>query len=120
MPIPTVPVLHAPMSVQLEDRGVKPTTIAGAPREALAVLHGDDAAGLDVGIWECTPGAFSKDAADYDEICHILSGRSTLRSSDGEATELRAGSVVVIPCGWRGTWTVHETTRKAYTIVTRS
>lgn len=119
MPVPTLPVLHAPTSSQLEDRGVKPTTLDGAPREGLAVLHRDDAAGLDVGIWECTPGTFSKDAADYDEICHILTGRSTLRSCDGEVTELEAGSVVVIPCGWRGTWTVRETTRKAYTVVTR-
>lgn len=119
MSFPTVPVLHDPASVQLEDRGVKPTTLAGAPREALAVLHRDTDAGVEVGIWECTPGTFSKDAADYDEVCHILSGRSTLRSSDGEETELEAGSVVAIPCGWRGTWTVSETTRKAYTIVSR-
>lgn len=118
MSIPTIPVDHSPETTALEDKGLKATTLEGAPHEGLAVLHGDADAGLTVGVWECSPGTFSKDASDYDEVCHILSGRSTLRSSDGAETELTAGTLVVIPRGWVGTWTVHEHMRKAYTVVT--
>jgi uncharacterized cupin superfamily protein len=66
------------------------------------------------GVWECSPGQFPSRRDGFDEVCVILSGSATIETSDGHRTELRPGSVVVLPNGWSGTWHVHERLRKSY------
>lgn len=71
--------------------------------------------GIYAGIWESTPGKWR---VEYDEweFCHLLSGRSVLTEDGAEPRTLRAGDSFVIRPGFRGSWEVVETTRKAYVI----
>ena len=34
----------------------------------------------------------------------------------GEPAEIKAGDIAVFPTGWKGTWDLHETVRKVYSI----
>lgn len=111
-----------------------PTTTAdaaavalGEPRpKATALTHGQteadlsvwsDAAGNEVGYWECTPGRFSARRDGFTEICQILSGWATLHPAGDEPVEIGPGSTLVTPSGWIGDWDVHETIRKLFVIV---
>lgn len=66
------------------------------------------------GVWECDPGEFTTSRDGFHEVCQILSGSGTMLGEDGQKVELAAGSTIVIPDGWSGTWTIHETMRKTY------
>jgi uncharacterized cupin superfamily protein len=71
---------------------------------------------LQIGLWECTPGEFPTAKVGTNESAQILSGSATLRRDDGTETLVHPGDTVVTPDGWRGTWTVHQTMRKIYTV----
>ena len=68
------------------------------------------------GTWECEPGASRWEFLDRGEFIHVLSGRMTVERDGEPAVELTAGSTAVFPIGWTGTWTVHETLRKVFTV----
>jgi uncharacterized protein len=68
------------------------------------------------GTWECEPGASRWEFLERGEFIHVLSGRMTVQRDDGQIVELTAGSSAVFPVGWTGTWTVHETLRKVFTV----
>jgi len=68
-----------------------------------------------VGIWEATPGV-SKAIRHNDEICQILSGSATITEADGTSFEIGPGTLLVMPVGWEGTWTIHETVRKMWVV----
>lgn len=95
--------------------------IAGTPHEASLSTWTHD--GLDVGVWECTPGEFSFRRDGYDEVFCVVSGRATLHIDGpygpGQCFELVPGAVILTPAGLTGRWVVHDTIRKAYTIVHR-
>ncbi|WP_377295229.1 cupin domain-containing protein [Rhizobium sp. SG2393] len=95
----------------------KPTCIAGDQQEAAVALFTSADGKTEIGVWECTPGRFTADRTAAAEICHLLSGRVTLHDGDGTARTIGAGEMFVLPLGWRGEWTIHEQTRKIYTMV---
>jgi uncharacterized cupin superfamily protein len=95
----------------------KPTSIAGDQLEAAAVLWTSPDGRMETGVWECTPGRFTADRSQTAEICHLLAGRVTLHNSDGTSREIGSGEMFVLPLGWRGEWTIHEQTRKIFTMV---
>ena len=95
----------------------KPTSIEGDQQEAATVLWTSPDGKMETGIWECTPGRFTADRTHNAEICHLLTGRVTLHNGDGTAQEIGAGEMFVLPLGWRGEWTIHERTRKIFTMV---
>lgn len=68
------------------------------------------------GTWECEPGASRWEFLTRGEFIHVLSGRMTVQRDGEQAVELTAGSSAVFPIGWCGTWTVHETLRKVFTV----
>lgn len=68
-----------------------------------------------VDIWEATPGV-SKANRHNDEICPILSGSATITEADGTSFEIGPGTLLVMPAGWEGTWTIHETVRKMWVV----
>jgi uncharacterized cupin superfamily protein len=68
------------------------------------------------GTWECEPGASRWEFLERGEFIHVLSGRMTVQADGSDAVELTAGSSAVFPLGWTGTWTVHETLRKVFTV----
>ena len=75
----------------------------------------DDGQGLYAGVWEATPGEWHVQYSEW-EFCHIISGVSVLTSDDGTVQRVKAGDSFVIPRGYKGTWTVLETTLKHYVI----
>jgi hypothetical protein len=98
---------------ELPSLGTRPGATPGTVEAAETFF--DDGT-LQIGLWECTPGEFPTVKDGVNESAQILSGSATLRHDDGTETHLRAGDAAVTPDGWRGTWTVHETMRKIYTV----
>jgi uncharacterized cupin superfamily protein len=47
-------------------------------------------------------------------LCHFVSGRAIYTHEGGEVIEVKAGTVVLFPGGWKGICTVHETMRNVY------
>jgi uncharacterized cupin superfamily protein len=71
--------------------------------------------GKSAGIWQCTPGP-SYWVQEENEVIYLLSGRMTVTPDGGEPAEVGAGDIAVFPTGWKGTWDIHETVRKVYSI----
>ena len=107
------------LALDIGEFAAKPTSIEGAQREAAKTLWTSPDGKMETGIWECTPGRFTADRANNAELCHLLTGRVTLHNGDGSAREISAGEMFVLPLGWRGEWTIHEQTRKIYTMVAK-
>ena len=105
------------LSLDIGAFAAKPTSIAGEQQEATLPLWTSPNGQMETGIWECTPGRFTADRSQHAEICHLLTGRVTLHNGDGTEQEIGAGEMFVLPLGWRGEWTIHEQTRKIYTMV---
>ena len=74
-------------------------------------VDGDSSAG----IWQCAPGP-SRWTLETNEVIYLVAGRMTVTPDDGEASEIGVGDVAVFPKGWTGTWVIHETVRKVYSI----
>jgi hypothetical protein len=102
-------------ALALPEGVLKPTSLSGQLESFTDVWVSTDA-GLETGVWECTPGTFTATRVGYDEIAHIVTGTATVTDSHGVISELAPGTVFVTPEGWAGTWVVHEPMRKNYTI----
>jgi uncharacterized protein len=89
--------------------------VAGAPRSTTWNAYESDDGKTFGGIWESTPGAW-RVAYDEWESCTILSGRSVVTPEGGEPITLSAGDTLILEPGFRGVWSVEETTRKTYVI----
>lgn len=110
-------LLHVPdaPTAGLGEPMPKPTSTT-RQHEAFLPVHESDGV-LDIGIWECGPGEFTATHDDDTEVCQILSGSATVTGEDGTSARVSAGSLLVLPVGWRGRWTVHETIRKTYVVL---
>jgi uncharacterized cupin superfamily protein len=74
--------------------------------------------GIQVGLWECTPGGWAiKDRPDHETV-QILAGRARLTNADGTSSELTTGDVLTLPKGWSGRWDILETVRKLFITAT--
>jgi uncharacterized cupin superfamily protein len=65
-------------------------------------------------VWACGPGVFPRVKDKRGSFMYILSGAATMVDQDGTAHELTAGSVLVLPFGYAGTWHIREPIRKVY------
>lgn len=99
-----VPLSHEPLTAA--------ETLSGAPTTGAARLT--RIAGVEVGIWEMTPGTASD--TESEEVFVVLSGRAVIEFVDPPmpALEVGPGSVVRLGEGHRTVWTVAETLRKVY------
>lgn len=93
----------------------KPTSIDGQLESSVSIpglLTGE------VGLWECDAGTFTADRSTFAEVCYIIQGEAVI-ATDGASEDriVAAGSLFVLPRGWRGTWTVHKTVRKAFVLL---
>lgn len=86
------------------------TVVAGAPAAGSRALAA--VAGVEVGVWEMSPGTATD--VEVDEVFVVLSGAATVSFEDGESVELGPGSVVRLRAGEHTTWVVRETLRKIY------
>ena len=113
-----LPIAHV---AALGQPTARPVVVAGDPHESGATLWAQNK--LECGVWECTPGEFPFRRDGYDEVFCVVSGHATLHvggtDGPGHSFDLRPGSVILTPAGMTGRWVVHETIRKAYTIVHR-
>ncbi|MGW3956562.1 cupin domain-containing protein [Streptomyces sp. NPDC004752] len=115
--VPSLVVLDDSASAALPPASPKP---GGAPgqQETTRTLWKSPDGLTEAGIWECGPGLFPSTHEGYDEVCQVLTGSATVHTEGGEAVELRPGSTLVMPAGWRGSWQVHEALRKMYVVHT--
>jgi uncharacterized cupin superfamily protein len=98
---------------ELEDWGALPE----ATGEEMAT-HGVELwvdGGSSAGIWQCAPGP-SRWTLETNEVIHLVAGRMTVTPDGGEPAEIGTGDMAVFPKGWTGTWDIHETVRKVYSI----
>ncbi len=86
------------------------TVVAGAPEAGSRALAA--VAGVEVGVWEMSPGTATD--VEVDEVFVVLSGSATVSFTDGEQVDLAPGSVVRLRSGEHTTWVVRETLRKIY------
>jgi uncharacterized cupin superfamily protein len=89
-----------------------PDPVAGAP--AQAIVEWGAFKGVDVGVWECTPGSFAD--VEEDEVFVVLSGRATIDFVDPElpSIDVGPGDIVGLDQGMQTVWHVHQTMRKVY------
>lgn len=86
-------------------------SVSGEPRTGVHLLT--EFEGLEVGVWEMTPGAMSD--VEADELFVVLSGSATVEFGDDTPTlRLGAGDVVRLAAGTETVWTVTQTLRKVY------
>jgi len=86
--------------------------VDGAPQAGFVEL--ETVEGVEVGVWEHTPGASTD--VESDEVFVVLSGSATVAFDDPalDDIELHPGAVVRLTAGMRTVWTVRETLRKVY------
>lgn len=104
-------VVHAG-SHPLEHKAVEADqAVTGQPRTAVANLG--EFGGLEVGVWEMTPGVMRD--VESEEIFVVLVGSATVDFDDGTTPlRLQPGDLVRLAAGARTVWTVTETLRKVY------
>jgi uncharacterized cupin superfamily protein len=102
------------LALHLEPTGAPARVLAGDPQTAEHVLVARD--GLEIGVWEVTPGEFASSKPDVGEVMQFLEGAGEIAHADGSVTAIAAGTVLSLEPGWSGTWRVTAPVRKVYTI----
>ena len=104
-------LVHA-TSLFIEHEAVAPEQVAGGqPRTGVGRLG--MFGGLEVGVWEMTPGVMRD--IEADEVFVVLAGAATIEFADGTAPlTLKPGDVVRLAEGAQTIWTVTERLRKVY------
>lgn len=72
--------------------------------------------GLEIGVWEVTPGRFLSSKPDVGEVMHFVSGAGEIIHGDGSRTSIAPGVTLSLRAGWSGEWNVTSTVRKVYAI----
>jgi uncharacterized cupin superfamily protein len=86
----------------------------GEPISQLAgVIISENEDGSEAGIWECTPGTWTRQVMDA-EISTFLKGRAIFHPDQGDPIHIDAGDTLYFDANSKGTWEVLETVRKAY------
>jgi uncharacterized cupin superfamily protein len=104
-------VIHA-AAIELDHETVPADqSVRGEPTTAATAL--DEFGGLEVGVWEMTPGVMTD--VEADEVFVVLSGSATVEFGDGgPMLHIARGDVVRLAEGAETVWTVIETLRKVY------
>jgi len=92
-----------------------PGRLPSPGREVDVFTSGDEA--FTCGLWEREPDTWSFERP-YDEVAYILEGSADVEADDGRVLHLGAGDIFVTPKGSKGTWRIHETVAKCFTIYT--
>lgn len=103
----------AAADVALEHAPVSPEQVVdGAPTVGEVVLG--EVAGVEIGVWECTPGVSTD--IEVDEVSMVISGRARIDfvAPPLPSIELGPGDVFRLEAGMKTVWTVMETLRKVY------
>jgi uncharacterized protein len=68
--------------------------------------------GVEIGIWEITPGTVRD--TEKDEAFVVLSGSAAITFESGEVVQVGPGSLVRLDAGEKTVWEIHSTLRKVY------
>ena len=116
----TTPASHSAVlanSAHLADIPLQPVdqadVVEGNPLAGSVTLTATH--GVEVGLWEITPGTVID--VEADEVFVVLSGRGLVTFEDKSSMTLATGSVVQLRAGERTTWIVSETLRKVYIVL---
>ncbi|CAN5876585.1 hypothetical protein BH10ACT9_BH10ACT9_44580 [soil metagenome] len=107
------PILSGAAEAELEDWGPL-AEATGEPMATFGVevwVDGD----LSAGIWQCAPGP-SHWTLETNEVIYLVAGKMTVTPDGGTPGVVGVGDIAVFPKGWSGTWEIHETVRKVYSI----
>ena len=100
---------------ELSNFSEKPTTLTSGQQEASKELWASADGRIRAGIWECTEGKFTADRTKIAEYCHIISGSAVVENeNDKTRRSITAGDLLILPVGWKGTWTIITHMRKLY------
>ncbi|MCC6988544.1 MAG: DUF861 domain-containing protein [Acidobacteria bacterium] len=102
------------LSVELAPSAPPSRIVSGNPTCGEKIVV--DREGLEIGIWEVTPGVFDSVKDGIGEVVQFMSGAGRIEHSDGTVSPIAPGVVVEFLPGWTGRWVVEQTTRKIYTI----
>lgn len=93
-----------------EDPFAAEQVVVGAPTSGWLPLA--DVDGVEVGVWQMTPGVVTDTEAD--EVFCVVAGRGMVEFLEpvADPVELRPGVLVRLHSGWRTRWTIAETLRK--------
>jgi uncharacterized cupin superfamily protein len=105
---------QAELDEPLEDWGPRTGADSGEPVTSGRVFY--EGNGIQVGVWECTPGGWAIEDRPDHETVQILAGRATLTNADGSSVVVTAGDVLTLPKGWTGRWDIEETVRKLFVV----
>ncbi|MFT4768599.1 MAG: putative cupin superfamily protein [Glaciecola sp.] len=100
-------------SSQLDEWGPVELPLSEQTSQLRGLVINENADGSEAGIWECTPGVWTRQIMDA-EISSFVAGHARFHPEDGETIEIKAGDTLYFDDNSRGTWEVIETVRKAY------
>lgn len=99
----TIAIAHEPVPDEQSVRG-RPTTAATTV---------DDFGGMEIGVWEMTPGVMTD--VEADEVFVVLAGSARVEfGDDSPMLTIGPGDLVRLSAGSETVWTVTETLRKVY------
>jgi hypothetical protein len=107
------PIIAGAADAELEDWGALDE--ATGPEMATHGVELWAEGGASAGVWQCAPGP-SRWTLETNEVIYLVAGRMTVTPEGGESAEIGVGDMAVFPKGWTGTWDIHETVRKVYSI----
>lgn len=107
-------VISDATSIELEDWGPLPEATSEPMATAGKKLWTADGI-LEVGLWKCAPGP-SRWVFETNESITMLEGRMTVTEDGGRTYDIKAGDSAVFAKGWSGTWDIHDTVLKVYTV----
>ena len=100
-------------SKDLDDWGPVQLPLSDQISQLRGLIINEHADGSEAGIWECTPGTWTRQIMDA-EISTFVAGHALFHPENGETIEIRTGDTVYFDDNSCGTWEVMETVRKAY------
>lgn len=84
--------------------------VSGNP--TTGVIELGDFKGVEIGIWEITPGVVTD--TEVDELFVVLEGDATVTFANGESIEIGPGSIVRLREGEQTQWEIRSRLRKVY------
>lgn len=100
-------------SEELDDWGPVELPLSETVSRLRGVVINENEDGSEAGIWECTPGTWTRQVMDA-ELSTFVRGHAKFHHESGETFDIRAGDTVYFDHNSRGTWEVIETARKTY------
>jgi len=105
-------------SSELDDWGPVELPISETVSQLRGAVINEYEDGSEAGIWECTPGTWTRQVMDAELSTFVL-GHAKFHHESGEVFDIKAGDTVYFDHNSRRTWEVLETARKTYLTLKR-